>query len=143
MGWTYNALAVRCNLLVPVSLAILLLLDLLVLDALGLVGTAFFVCFHNRQRAVELLVSESSNWCGDWLHFASRIAIGAIASMVGAEGARSTTPKGRGGDIRKALSFPAYRALAVWKERVWTGAAKTARRAAKERRVKDDIVVVV
>jgi len=33
---TYNTLAVRGNLLVPVALALLLLLDLLVLDAVSL-----------------------------------------------------------------------------------------------------------
>jgi len=41
---TYNALAVRGNLLVPVTLALLLLLDLLVLDAVGLFCAALVVC---------------------------------------------------------------------------------------------------
>jgi len=40
---TYNALAVRSNLLVPVTLALLLLLDLLVLDAVGFLRAALLV----------------------------------------------------------------------------------------------------
>ena len=47
------------------------------------------------------------------------------------------------GDVRKALSLPTDKTLAVWNERAWMGAAKAALRAAKERRVKEDIVVVV
>lgn len=40
---TYDALAVRGDLLVPVALALLLLLDLLVLDLVGLFGAALVV----------------------------------------------------------------------------------------------------
>jgi hypothetical protein len=40
---TYDALAVTGNLLVPVALALLLLLDLLVLDPVGLFGAALLV----------------------------------------------------------------------------------------------------
>ena len=41
--YTYDALAVTGDLLVPVTLALLLLLNLLVLDLVGLVGAALLV----------------------------------------------------------------------------------------------------
>jgi len=43
MEVTYDALAVAGNAFVPFTLALLLLLDLLVLDSLGLVSATLFV----------------------------------------------------------------------------------------------------
>jgi len=64
---TYNALAVRRDSLVPVSLAVLLLLDLLVLDALGIIGAALIVCHTSVSFLCTGFPRDSSDLSHDFI----------------------------------------------------------------------------
>ena len=107
----------------PVALALLLLLDLLVLDALGVVGTALFVCIRLSallQHPIESRVGKASTCVrAIWLELYRRWVV----------------------DVRSDDSFPAFRIRAVWND--LDGAAKMALRAAKARSWNADMVVLM
>jgi len=110
VGGTYNALAVTGNTLVPFTLALLLLLDLLVLDLLGLFSATLLVWCDVSLMFLECRLVSYAN------AFVRRVDIGQ-----GQQGLR---------DLRRALSLPTLRTDAVWKER--TGAETKALLAMKD-----------
>jgi hypothetical protein len=105
---TYNALAVTRELLLPVSLAILLLLKLLLLLFLDFVGTSLAVCFSVSPcfSLYSILL-----WC--WCIW-------------------DCDGRGCGADVRRADSLPEVRAIDCENAARWVK-AKGARRVAKAR----------